>query len=84
MMSASKGAEGLWKSRQSKGGCVNKFSINQFQKRTSGRGVKKSEYFADIIHGCSPTRRTGWNGEELRRDSFSYLCVLPRRAVAGP
>ena len=29
-------------------------SINQFQMRTKGEGVKKSKNVADVINGCSP------------------------------
>ena len=31
------------------------YSINQFQMQTRGERVKKSEYFADVIYGCSLT-----------------------------
>ena len=33
------------------------YSIDQFQMRTRGEGVKKSENFADIISGSSPRSR---------------------------
>ena len=51
MMSASEGGGGLWKSRRSKGGCVNCIVEISSKCGQGGEGVKKSENFADVING---------------------------------
>ena len=53
MMSASEGGGGSWKSRHSRGDCVN-FVVQISSKcGQGGEGVKKSENFADVIYGRS-------------------------------
>ena len=54
MMSALEGGWS-WKSSCSKGGCGKLYRINQLQMGT-GRGVKKSKIFVDIINGSFLTK----------------------------
>ena len=52
MMSSSEGERGSWKSRHSKGGCLN-FMLQISSKCGQGEGVKKSQKIANVINVCS-------------------------------
>ena len=68
-MSASDGGGGSWKSGQSKVGCVNTILKISSEFGQFGERGQKSEYFVDVIYGCSITL------PKRRRDiSLSFKC----------
>ena len=83
MMSASEG-EGAWKSGRSKGGCGN-FTLQISSKcgQGGGRGVKKSQNFAEIINGSSLTMATRAHARVLDGDHRHCTAASTRQFVQG-